>query len=233
MTPNIGGGFLTGWQPPRDIRDKGRKIFAVESGELLATIPFRTAAVSEDPDVAASASFTSDGAQCFIMNLGGLVLALRYGDLEGAQCADEASGGTVRVSFRFAVSKDGRWLATFDNPGENGPKAHLQSWDVTTGKALGKPLVAVNGLSGTFFSTAPRLLVGPGRGEGSVLELAVAQKAPSAFARTTMWTVQRLPSRPMRSGSCRGDRIAICGSSILRRGRCRNRGSSTRGFRRC
>jgi WD40 repeat protein len=158
------------------------KVFAVDSGNLLATIPFRPAAVSEDQDVAPSAIFRSDGAQCFIMDAAGLVTCYDAATWKPIGAPMKHPAAPSAYSIRFAVSKDGRWLATFDDPGENGPKAHLQAWDATTGKALGKPLVAVNGLSGTFFSTATRLLVSPGRGEGSVRELPSVKSAFSIRA---------------------------------------------------
>ena len=36
--------------------------------------------------------------------------------------------------LELASSANGRWLVTFDNPGENGPKGHLQVWDAAKGK---------------------------------------------------------------------------------------------------
>lgn len=155
------------------------KIFAVESGELLATMPFRASAVGDDQDVAPTAAFSSDASQCFIMDAGGLVTRYETATWKPIGAPIRHPAAPSAYSFRFAVSKDGRWLATFDSPGENGPKAHLQTWDLTTGKALGKPLVVVNGITGTFFSTAARLLVSTGRGEGSVREL---PSLKSAFA---------------------------------------------------
>ena len=147
------------------------KVFAVESGDLFATIPFRASAVGDDQDVAPTAIFSSDGSQCFIMDAGGLVTRFDAATWISIGAPMKHPAAPSAYSFRFAVSKDSRWLATFDSPGENGPKANLQTWDVRSGKAVGKPLVAVNGITGTFFSTAARLLVSPARGEGSVREL--------------------------------------------------------------
>lgn len=147
------------------------KVFSVETGRVIETFLFRPNAMSEDLDVAPSAIFSGDGSQCFIMDARGLVTRYETATWKPAGAPMKHPAAPSAYSFRFAVSKDGRWLATFDSPGENGPKAHLQTWDVTSGKALGKPLVAVNGITGTFFSTAARLLVSPGRGEGNVREL--------------------------------------------------------------
>jgi WD40 repeat protein len=146
------------------------KVFVVESGDLHATIPFRASAVGDDQDVAPTAIFSRDGSQCFIMDAGGLVVRYDAATWKPVGAPMRHPAAPSAYSFRFAVSKDSRWLATFDNPGENGPKAHLQTWDVASGKAVGKPIVVVNGITGTFFSAA-RLLVSPGRGEGSVREL--------------------------------------------------------------
>jgi WD40 repeat protein len=72
--------------------------------------------------------------------------------------------------YFFSASNDGKWLATFDGSGENGPKGQLQIWDVAASKPVGKPLVAVNGLSARFFGTN-RVVILPGRGEATVREL--------------------------------------------------------------
>jgi WD40 repeat protein len=147
--------------------EKDAVVFETHSGKRLATIPSPT---GTNEDASASAIFTADGTQCFIMDGAGTVT--RYETKEW-----KASGKPMRhprtesaYDFYFSASSDGKWLATFDGSGENGPKGQLQIWDVAANKPVGKPLVAVNGLAAKFFGSN-RVVILPGRGEATVREL--------------------------------------------------------------
>jgi hypothetical protein len=82
--------------------------------------------------------------------------------------------------FDFKVSEDGKWLATFDTPGENGPKAQLQVWDAVARKPLGKPLIAINGHAAHFVS-ANRIAIIPCRGADAHLRELPSMKVVSSF----------------------------------------------------
>ncbi len=77
----------------------------------------------------------------------------------------------MAADFGLAASSDGKWLVTFDDPGENGPQGQLQAWDAVTNKPLGDPLSAKNGMSGRFLPGQDRVLVQSGRGDATVREL--------------------------------------------------------------
>ena len=77
----------------------------------------------------------------------------------------------MAYQFGFDASSDGKWIVTFDDPGENGPKGQLQAWDALTNQPLGDPLSATNGMSGRFLSGQNRVLVQSGRGDATVRDL--------------------------------------------------------------
>lgn len=145
-------------------------VFQIPSGQREARLPAKVASADAEPDMNATAAFTTDGAQCLLLTGASVT---RYDTVTwkpiGKPLRHPAAESAYHISF--ALSPDDRWLATFDDPGENGPKGHLQAWDLAKSKPLGKPLVAVNGWEGRFFAPANRLLVLPGRGEASVREL--------------------------------------------------------------
>jgi len=140
------------------------------TGKRIATIPIPFE-LEKDSDATAAALFVSAGSTCFIMEPHGTVTAYdtkgwtRVGKPMKHPAAESA------YEFGFEASKDGKWIVTFDDPGENGPKGQLQAWDATTNKPLGRPLFAVNGMSGRFLPGKDRVLVQSGRGEASVLNL--------------------------------------------------------------
>ncbi len=141
--------------------------FEIASGKKVATIPLGEA-VSEE--ATGSAAFASGGSQCFVISGAGVVKRFDTKDWKPARATIRHPAAESAYDFGFNVSEDGRWLVTYDGPGENGPKGNLQAWDATTGKALGKPLVAVNGMAGRFVGSN-RLLVLPGRGDATVRDL--------------------------------------------------------------
>ncbi len=144
-------------------------VFQVSTGTREAKIPSRTSPGAEEPDMNATAAFTADGSRCHFL-VGDKVTAYDTWTWKPLGKPLKHPSAPSAYYIGFAISTDGRWLVTFDSPGENGPKAHLQVWDAVKGKALGKPFVAVNGLEGRFVAGG-RLLITPGRGEASVREL--------------------------------------------------------------
>ncbi len=147
--------------------DKEAVVFDTHAGKRLATILLPT---GSNEDATASAAFTTDGTQCFIMDGAGTVTRFETKEWK-------ASGKPMRhprtesaYEFGFNSSGDGKWLATYDGSGENGPKGQLQVWDVAANKPMGKPLIAVNGLTARFFGNN-RVVILPGRGEATVREL--------------------------------------------------------------
>ncbi|MBA2432992.1 MAG: WD40 repeat domain-containing protein [Chthoniobacterales bacterium] len=143
-------------------------VWRVRAGQLLARIPTPAREGEEAPP---AAFFTRDGAHCFVLDRQGTVT--RYDAKSWKQSGKPMRHPAAELAyeFAFAATADGKWLATFDHPGENGPKAHLQLWDATANKPLGKPVVAVNGLSAQFLSTSSRVLITPARGDAHLREL--------------------------------------------------------------
>ncbi len=145
-------------------------VVEVKSGEQLARIPLALPAADDEPPSTPAVRFTTDGARCLLMDRAGSVTRYDARTWKPAGPALRHPAAPAAYNYGFALSADGRWVATFDSPGENGPKGHLQIWDAK-GKALGKPLSAVNGMEGRFLAGADRLLILPGRGEGRVRAL--------------------------------------------------------------
>jgi WD40 repeat protein len=142
-------------------------VFDVRSGKRVAALPLGTGPNEEEPG---SAAFAAGGAQCFVMDGGGTVTRYDTKDWKPAGKPMRHPPAESPYDFGFNVSDDGQWLATFDGPGENGPKGHLQVWDVAANNPVGKPLVAVNGLTGRFVGNN-RVLISPGRGDATVRDL--------------------------------------------------------------
>ena len=141
--------------------------FEIRSGKKIATISLGEAVSDE---ATGFAIFGAGGSQCFLMDGSGTVT--RYDTKQwkavGAPMRHPKADAAYRLGFD--VSDEGKWLVTFDTPGENGPKSNLQVWDVMTNKAIGKPLTATNGMAGHFVAS-DRALVLPGRGDAKVHEL--------------------------------------------------------------
>jgi WD40 repeat protein len=159
--------------------DKEVAVFNVSTGKRVVTIPLKQKGANieesagEDAFAAepGSAAFAAGGAQCFIIDWHGDVR--RYDTKAWKPIGKPMHHPETQHSwqFSFAVSEDAKWLATFDDPGENALKANLQLWDVAAQKPLGEPIVATNGLTARFLADN-RVLVIPERGEdASVMEL--------------------------------------------------------------
>ena len=145
-------------------------VFSVSTGMREVKIPSRISPGGEEPDMNATAAFTADGSRCFFL-VGDSVTAYDTATWKPQGKPLKHPSAESAYSLGLASSADGRWLVTFDSPGENGPKSHLQVWDAVKGKVQGKPFVAVNGLEGRFLAGGNRLLITPGRGEASLREL--------------------------------------------------------------
>jgi hypothetical protein len=148
----------------------------VADGKRLATVPVAFE-VDEDAETTAQAMFTKDGAKCFVMDPAGTVTA--YGTKDWKPTGEPMKHPAAESAYvlGFDASADGKWIATFDNPGENGPTGNLQVWDVATSKPLGKPLSAVNGMTGEFMPGKDRILASAARGEAVVYDLPAMAKA--------------------------------------------------------
>lgn len=142
-------------------------VFNVREGKRVAALPLATGPNEDEPG---SAAFAGGGAQCFVMAGNGTVTRYDSKDWKPIGKPMKHPAAESAYDFGFNVSEDGKWLVTFDSPGENGPKGHLQVWDVAAHKPLGKPVVAGNGLTGKFLGNN-RILIQPGRGEANVRDL--------------------------------------------------------------
>jgi WD40 repeat protein len=147
--------------------DKEAVVFDIPGGKQIATIPLATGA---NEDAIGSAAFTKDGNRCFVMDGSGTVTQYDTKTWKPLAAPMRHPPAESAYDFGFNISDGGKWVVTYDSPGENGPKGHLQVWEAADGKAVGKPVIAVNGLTGRFLGNN-RVLILPGRGEAGVREL--------------------------------------------------------------
>lgn len=147
--------------------EKEAVVFDIPGGKRIAHIPLPA---GTNEDATGSAEFTKDGYRCFVMDGSGTVTHYDTKTWKPLAAPMRHPPAESAYDFGFTVSDGGKWLATYDSPGENGPKGHLQVWEVADGKSIGKPIVAVNGLTGRFLGNN-RVLILPGRGEANVREL--------------------------------------------------------------
>lgn len=146
---------------------KEAAVFDIRNGRRLAGLPLTSGSNEEEPG---SAMFVAGGAQCFVMDGGGTVTLYDTKDWKPIGKPMRHPQAESAYDFGFNATDDGKWLVTFDGPGENGPQGNLQVWDAVAKKAVGKPIVAVNGLSGRFLG-GNRILLSPARGNATVREL--------------------------------------------------------------
>jgi WD40 repeat protein len=150
--------------------EKKATVLEVKTGKSIASLPVAFQ-IEEGSDSTALAIFSSDGAKCFVMDPKGTVTAYETKKWTAAGKTMKHPPAKQAYQFGFSASSDGKWIVTFDDPGENGPQGQLQAWDALTSKPLGKPLSAVNGMSGRFLVGQNRVLVESGRGEATVRNL--------------------------------------------------------------
>ncbi|MEP6823114.1 MAG: hypothetical protein ABI946_12290, partial [Chthoniobacterales bacterium] len=136
--------------------------------ESRALIPFPPGPHEEAP---AATIFTEQGGECFLMDPAGTVTRYETKSWTAVGAAMKHPRLDSAYEFAAAASDDGKWLATFDDAGENGPKGQLQLWDARTSKALGMPLSNTNGFTARFLRESDRVLVLPARGEATVRAL--------------------------------------------------------------
>lgn len=147
--------------------EKEAAVFNLPSGKRIATLPLEA---GPNEDASGSGTFAAGGDQCFVMDGAGSVTRYDTKDWKAMGKPMHHPAAESAYDFFFSVSDDGKYLATFDGAGENGPKGQLQVWDAPASKPLGKPLIAVNGLSGRFIGPN-RILATPGRGDATVRDL--------------------------------------------------------------
>lgn len=150
--------------------EKKAEVLDVKTGKRIATLPVPFE-IEEGSDSTALAIFASNGTKCFVMDPKGAVATYETKKWTAAGKPMKHPPAEQAYQFGFDASSDGKWIVTFDDPGENGPVGQLQVWDALTNKPLGKPLSAVNGMSGRFLPGQDRVLVQSGRGEASVRNL--------------------------------------------------------------
>ncbi|MFT5469993.1 MAG: WD40 repeat protein [Verrucomicrobiales bacterium] len=152
-----------------DSEKNGRcTVIDLENGKTIAA--FDLAPINDDYDP--SIQFSSDGRRAFILD--GEALLHRYDTSNWAEIGEPMAHSfdeNHAYGFGFAISEDGRYAATFNWPGENGPDGRLQLWDAETAKPLGEPLAEQNGITAGFFDQGQgqQLLILPGRSRSRVL----------------------------------------------------------------
>jgi WD40 repeat protein len=151
--------------------EKEASVLDVRTGKRVATIPVAFALDEESADSTATVIFAAEGAKCFVMDPKGTVTTYDTKTWTPSGKPMRHPPAESAYEFGFQASNDGKWIVTYDSPGENGPKGQLQAWDALTSKPLGDPLSATNGMSGRFLPGQNRVLVQGGRGEASVREL--------------------------------------------------------------
>jgi WD40 repeat protein len=142
-------------------------VFDVPSGKRAATLPLPVRPYEPERR---RAVFAADSAHCFVMDGGGTVTCYDAKEWKPVGKPMKHPPADSPDIFGFNISEDGKWLATFDTPFENGDKSHLQVWDVAANKPLGKPVISVNCVPGRFLG-GNRILVSPCRGDSNVRDL--------------------------------------------------------------
>lgn len=150
--------------------DKESWVLDVKTGKRIATIPI-SFQLEEESEATAAALFASGGSKFLVMDPQGVVTAYDAKSWAPLGQPMRHPPAESAYDFGFEASSDGKWIVTFDGPGENGPKGQLQVWDALANKPLGDPLSAVNGMSGRFLPSQDRVLVQSGRGEATVRDL--------------------------------------------------------------
>jgi WD40 repeat protein len=150
--------------------EKEGAVLDVKTGKRIAAIPIALESEGQWEPVRA-AIFASGGAKCFVMGPEVTVTAYETKAWTPLGKPMKHPPAEMAADFGFEASHDGKWLVTFDDPGENGPQGQLQAWDAVTNKPLGDPLSAQNGMSGQFLPGQDRVLVQAGRGDATVREL--------------------------------------------------------------
>ena len=148
--------------------EKQTSVWDPRSGERIAAI---AAAEGPHEEAPPSAIFTGDGAHCFLMQRDGTVTRYDTRTWKPVGKPMRHPRFDTAYEFGFSASADGKWIATFDDAGENGPKGQLQVWDAVTSKPVGRPLIEVNGFSARFLADPARVLVEPARGDATMREL--------------------------------------------------------------
>ena len=149
--------------------EKDAAVFNVSTGKRITTIPLAEGNVLEESP--GSAAFVAGGAQCFFIDAKGLVTRYDTKDWKPIGKPLDHPAAEHANDYYFTVSEDGKWLATYDGPGENGPKGNLQVWDVDAEKPLGEPLTAHNGLTAQFLGNNRVLIIPERDGVGSVYDV--------------------------------------------------------------
>ena len=147
---------------------KEASAWKVASGEKITALPY---AEGPHEDAPPFAFFSADATSCFVMSPDGIVTRYETQTWTAVGKPMRHPRLDTAYEFGFNASNDGRWVATFDDAGENGPKGYLQIWDGTTGKPVGAPLLNTNGFSARFLAEPDRVLVLPARGNASMRAL--------------------------------------------------------------
>ena len=147
---------------------KEASVWKVASGEKVAAVPYPEGPHEDAPPFA---SFTSDGAACFVMSPDGIVTRHETQTWSAVGKPMRHPRLDTAYEFGFNARADGKWIATFDDAGENGPKGYLQIWDGLTGKPVGAPLLNTNGFTARFLAEPDRILILPARGNAAMRAL--------------------------------------------------------------
>jgi WD40 repeat protein len=150
--------------------EKKASVVDVKTGKRIANIPI---ALEDDGqwEPIRAVIFASGGTKCFVMGPDVTVTAYETKTWKPLGKPMKHPPAKMAADFGFAASPDGKWVVTFDDPGENGPQGQLQAWDAVKNKPLGKPLSGKNGMTGRFIPGQDRVLVQAGRGDATVREL--------------------------------------------------------------
>lgn len=145
------------------------QVFDIKSGRHLAQIA-QTSEPVQVSETGMRCQFSDDGESCFILDPSGTLIRYSTADWKAAG-KPMKHPSPEGYWYDFSLSRDGKFAITCSWPGENGPKGHLQLWDVQTAEPIGKRLEAQNGMGGRFLPGGKRLLVTPARGLAAVYEL--------------------------------------------------------------
>ena len=178
LSPPLDASFGDNWTPASTFTPDGTqvaivdksgscRVFEIAGGEHVASIPFPAA--SDELEIPTQILFSSDGKTSLILD--------PTGTLHKFDSAWKPSGSPMphpnetAYHIGVTVSDDGRFAATFDSPGENGPNGELQLWDLATCRPIGDPIIDKNGVSARFLPQGDHLLITPGRGDTRLIKV--------------------------------------------------------------
>ncbi len=167
VSPRIDAPAGVQWEPPNHFSPDSKQLLILdpEGSYLVFDVATRLKIATlevplggEDADNSPSVAFAAAGGVAFVLDGRGVLRRYDTADWKrhGKPLVHPAKESSTW--FGFAIDGAGKYAATFDGPGENGPNGSLQFWDVAKSAKIGEPIEARNGMGGRFLDSRRFLL---------------------------------------------------------------------------